>query len=168
MRKNQRKNRGRHLQPLSFRPNVCGNQCHTTPGPCTFSFAHTSLKSYHFPHTFSLQVALSSALQLQAGILNLRWPTPANSQDTEHLKSRTSGIDSVESRLCVFKDCRLACLVIGRLPSSPRTGHRLPPTLLLDEQNTPVCTWNGSRRLLYFTTCIEAAMSSNAAATVDY
>lgn len=54
-------------------PNVCGNQSHTTPGPCTFLFAHTSLKSYYFPHTFSLQVALSSGLQLEAGILNLRW-----------------------------------------------------------------------------------------------
>lgn len=78
VRKNQRKNRGRHLQPLSFRPNVCGNQRHTTPGPYTFSFAHTSLKSYHFPHTFSLQVALSSGLQLPAGILNLRWHTGAH------------------------------------------------------------------------------------------
>lgn len=77
-KKKPRKNRGRHLQPLSFRPNVCGNQCHTTPGPYTFSFAHTSLKSYHFPHTFSLHVALSSGLQLQAGIWNLRWHTGAH------------------------------------------------------------------------------------------
>lgn len=41
-------------------------------------FAHTILKSYHFPHIFSLEVVLSSGLQLQAGNLNLRWQAGAH------------------------------------------------------------------------------------------
>lgn len=71
----RKKARFRHLQPLSFALNVCGNQSDTAPGPSTFTFAHTGFKSYHFPHTFSLEVALSSGLQLQAGILTLRGQT---------------------------------------------------------------------------------------------
>ena len=81
-----RKNRFRHLQPLSLCVNFCGNQSDTTPGPFTFTFAHTSLKSSHFPHTFSLEAALSSGLQLEAGIWTSggrRASARANSQHTK-------------------------------------------------------------------------------------